>query len=224
MSNILDLDAIRRADPCVVARRIVERRNQLGLEEDRLAYEAAMSPQYLRHLLAVGPAFDPGGFARIVGALRMTWSEVLEGRADAPPGQPDPASHPLLLHLTEPQCWELLGTHGIGRIGLPVEPAPIVLPVNYAVDAGTVVYRTAAEGAAAPRAGAPVSFQVDHIDDRRSRGWSVLMVGEAQHVGDPAEQERLAALPGATPWAGGSRPLWVRIRPYKVTGRRIGTE
>ncbi|MFJ2866075.1 pyridoxamine 5'-phosphate oxidase family protein [Kitasatospora sp. NPDC087314] len=223
MDTSPDTDAVRRAVPAEVARRIVERRDQLGLDDKMLAYQAAMAPRYLRHLLDAGPAFDPGGFARIAAALRMTWSELLEERADAPPGQPDPGPRPLLLHLTEPQCWELIGTHGVGRIGLPGGSAPAVLPVNYAVDAGTIVYRTAAHGAAAAGHGTPVSFQVDHIDDHLSRGWSVLLLGEAQHVGDPAEQERLAALPGATPWAGGSRPLWVRIRPDKVTGRRIGT-
>ncbi|MFJ9446813.1 pyridoxamine 5'-phosphate oxidase family protein [Kitasatospora sp. NPDC101235] len=53
---------------------------------------------------------------------------------------------------------------------MPGEPAPAVLPVNYAVDAGAIVYRTAPEGAAASRDGSPISFQVDHIDEHRSRG------------------------------------------------------
>ncbi|MFE5587306.1 pyridoxamine 5'-phosphate oxidase family protein [Kitasatospora sp. NPDC056531] len=209
--------------PTAVARRIVERRDQLGQSEEMLAYRAAMSPAYLRHLLVAGPEFDPPGFVRIAAALGMTWPELLEGhREDAPPGQSGPGPRSLLTHLTLPECWELIGTHGVGRIGLPVDPGPAVYPVNYAVDARTIVYRTTPKGAAAPSDGSSVSFQVDHIDDRRSRGWSVLILGEAEHVDDPAEWERLAALPGSTPWAGGSRPLWVRIRPDGVTGRRIG--
>ncbi|MFJ9847406.1 pyridoxamine 5'-phosphate oxidase family protein, partial [Kitasatospora sp. NPDC101155] len=207
-----------------VARRIVQRRDQLGLSEHMLAYRAAMAPAYLRYLLQAGPEFDPPAFVRIATALGTTWPELLTGhRADAPPGQTEPGPRPLLLHLTEPQCWELLGTHGVGRICLPGQLAPVVLPVNYVVDARTIVYRTAGGGAAAPPDGSPVSFQVDHIDDRRSRGWSVLIVGEAHRVDDPDEEQRLSALPGATPWAGGSRPLWVRISPSEVTGRRIGT-
>ncbi|MGW7445696.1 pyridoxamine 5'-phosphate oxidase family protein [Kitasatospora sp. NPDC054795] len=213
-----------RPDPADLARRIIQRRDQLGLNEERLAYQAAMAPTYLRHLLEAGPEFDPPGFVRIAAVLGMAWPELMEGhRPDAPPGQTEPASRPLLVHLTEPQCWELIGTHGIGRIVLPVQPGPAVFPVNYAVDAATIVYRTAPASAAAPPDGSPVSFQVDHIDDRRSRGWSVLVVGHAQHVDDPEEQLRLSALPGATPWAGGSRPLWVRIGADQITGRRIGT-
>ncbi|MEU8925877.1 pyridoxamine 5'-phosphate oxidase family protein [Kitasatospora sp. NPDC048545] len=211
-------------DPAAVARRIVRRRDQLGLSEWMLAYRANMSPAYLRQLLGTGPEFDPPAFARIAAALGVTRPELLSGhRPDAPPGQADPGPRPLLLHLTGPQCWELLGTHGVGRVGLPLGPAPVVLPVNYAVDAATIVYRTSPKGAAAPDDGSPASFQVDHVDDHRSRGWSVLILGEAHHIDDPEEQRRLAALPGAAPWAGGARPLWVRIRPGEVTGRRIGT-
>ncbi|MCG6494190.1 pyridoxamine 5'-phosphate oxidase family protein [Kitasatospora sp. A2-31] len=221
--NTPDPQAVERADPAAVARRVRERRDQLGLTDEMLAYQAAMAPRYLRHLLDVGPVFDPAGFVRIAAALRMTWSDLIEGRADAPPGQGDPGPRPLLLHLTEPECWDLIGTHGIGRVGLPVQPAPAVFPVNYAVDAGTIVYRTSARGAAAPPDGSPVSFQVDHIDDRMSQGWSVLVLGEAHHVEDPDEQERLSLLPGTTPWAGGGRAQWVRIRPDEVTGRRIGS-
>ncbi|MQS17123.1 pyridoxamine 5'-phosphate oxidase family protein [Streptomyces kaniharaensis] len=194
-----------------------------------LAHRAAMAPAYLRQLLRAGPEFDPPGFVRIAAVLGMAWPELLSGRRpDATPGQAEPEQtepgpRPMLLHLTEPQCWELIGTHGVGRVGLPVQPGPLVLPVNYAVDAGTVVYRTAPGGAAAPSEGSPVSFQVDHIDERRSRGWSVLILGEAHHVDDLDEEQRLSALPGTTPWAGGSRPLWVRVRPDEVTGRRIAT-
>ncbi|MFJ8625067.1 helix-turn-helix domain-containing protein [Kitasatospora sp. NPDC093550] len=210
-------------DPVAIARRITQRRDQLGLSEGTLAYRANMAPAYLRQLLRNGPQFDPPAFVRIASALGASWPELLSGhRPDAPPGQAGADPRPLF-HLTEPQCWELLGSHGVGRVGLPVGPAPVVLPVNYAVDVHTIVYRTSPGGKAAPDDGSPASFQVDHIDDHRSDGWSVLILGEAHHVDDPQEQQRLAALPGATPWAGGARPLWVRIRPGEVTGRRIGT-
>ncbi|MEE1825329.1 pyridoxamine 5'-phosphate oxidase family protein [Streptomyces sp. BE20] len=223
MNHTPDLGAVQRAEPADVARRIRDRRSRLGLTEQELAYQAAMAPQYLRHLLKVGPAFDPAAFVRIAVALGTTWPVLLEGRADAPPGQTDAGARPVLFHLTEPECWELMGSRGIGRIALNAEPGPAVYPVNYAVDSRTVVYRTAPR-AAAPADESPVSFQVDHIDDRGSRGWSVLVVGRARHVEDLDEQQRLARLPGTTPWAGGDRPLWIRIRPDEITGRRIGRE
>ncbi|MFE6869192.1 pyridoxamine 5'-phosphate oxidase family protein [Kitasatospora sp. NPDC057692] len=225
MNRTPDLEAVRRADPAEVARRIVERRDELVLDDRTLAHQAAMSPAYLRYLLAAGPSFDPAGFVRIAAALKMTWAELLEDRTGAPPGQSQPVPgtpRPLLLHLSEPECWVLVGTHGVGRVGLPGTPAPTVYPVNYAVDGRTVVYRTSPRSSAAAPDGSPLSFQVDHIDDRLSEGWSVLMLGSAQRVDDPGEERRLAHLPGATPWAGGDRPLWVRITPDEVTGRRLG--
>ncbi|MEV0533553.1 pyridoxamine 5'-phosphate oxidase family protein [Kitasatospora sp. NPDC050463] len=222
MNQNHDIRAARPADPADVARRITERRSQLGLTEQMLAYQAAMAPRYLQHLLAAGPAFDPAGFLRIAAALRLTYRDLLEGRADAPPGQAQAAPRPLLFHLTPAECWERIGTRGVGRIALPVEPGPAVFPVNYTVDGASVVFRTATRSSAAPDDGAPVSFQVDRIDDHLGEGWSVLILGEAQHVTDADEARRLSKLPGITPWAGGDRPLWVRIRADEITGRRIG--
>ncbi|MFJ8622138.1 helix-turn-helix domain-containing protein [Kitasatospora sp. NPDC093550] len=211
------------SDPAAVAQRITERCDRLGITEDDLARRAAMAPRYLRHLLAAGPDFDPAGFVRIAAVLGCSRDELLTGRADAPPGHGGPGPHPRLQNLTEAECWELVGTHGIGRIGLAVEPGPVVLPVNYVVDRASFAFRTGEHHAAAPAESASVSFQVDRIDEYLGRGWSVLALGQAHYVTDPEELQRLAALPGATPWAGGDRPRWVRIRPDEITGRRLIT-
>ncbi|MGW2250169.1 pyridoxamine 5'-phosphate oxidase family protein [Kitasatospora sp. NPDC001660] len=208
-------------DPAAAARRITERREQLGLTEEELAQRAAMAPNYLRHLLTAGPGFDPGGFVRIAAALGTTRAALVEGRADAPHGQGGPGPRPRLLSLSEPECWALVGTRGVGRVGLPVRPGPVVFPVNYVVDAGSFAYRTAVGSATDPEEGAEASFQVDHLDEYLGRGWTVLVLGTAHHVGDEDEVRHLAGLPGSTPWAGGDRPLWVRIRPDRISGRRI---
>ncbi|MEV0537726.1 pyridoxamine 5'-phosphate oxidase family protein [Kitasatospora sp. NPDC050463] len=201
--------------------RIDVRRRQLGLTEAELAERVGMSPLYFRHLLDLGTDFSPSGFLHIATALGMTYQELVEGRTDAPPGQPGASAHPVLMRLTADECWELLGTHGIGRIALPVHPGPSVFPVNYLVDGDTVVYRTDPAGAAVAEPGGEVSFQVDHIDEHRRDGWSVLIVGTAEHVTDTASNQRLAEQPGCEPWAGGVRSLWIRVIPAKVSGRRI---
>ncbi|GAA2229101.1 MULTISPECIES: helix-turn-helix domain-containing protein [Kitasatospora] len=214
---------VRSADRVAVAQRITDRMRQLGLTEDDLANHAAMAPGYLRHLIRMGPDFDPGGFLRIAAALRLTYRELVEGRTDAPPGQTGPAPRPVLIHLAEPECWEKLGTHGVGRIALPVRPGPAIYPVNYTIDSGTVVYPADRPGGSAPEAGTAMSFEADHIDDRLSQGWSVLITGTAEYIEDADTVARISRLPGAESWAGGSHPLWVRIRPERTTGRRIGT-
>ncbi|MFD9130327.1 helix-turn-helix domain-containing protein [Kitasatospora sp. NPDC059571] len=204
-----------------IAERIAARRTRLGLTQDELAAKAGMAPGYLRYLLQTGPEFDPAGFLRIAAVLGTGYPELVAGRPDAPPGQHPAAAHPALVRLTEDECWDRLGGHGVGRIAVPADPAPLVLPVNYAVDAGTVVYRTDPHGPAAPRPGVPVSFQVDRVNEAMSSGWSVLVVGAAAAVEDAAEVARLQADHPLGPWAGAGRPLWVRVTPDRLTGRRI---
>jgi len=211
----------RGPDPEDLARRIAERRAQLGLGPDAVARQAGMSPRYMEQLIEAGPDFDSGGFLRIAAALGLTYRELLEGRSDPPPGQTGPGPRPVLVRLTPHECWDRLGTHGVGRVALPVRPAPAVFPVNYAVDSHSIVYRTTPRGPAAPETGAAVSFQVDRTDDRLSQGWSVLLTGSAERVEDPAVVSRLDEQETAQSWAGGERPLWIRIRPDTVTGRRI---
>lgn len=210
-----------RTDPRLLARHIAERRVQLGLSENALATRAGMSPRYLQQLLAAGPEFDPGGLDRIATSLDLTDQELLAGHADPPPGRTGPGSRPVPARLTTAECWDRLATRGVGRVALPARPGPAVFPVNYAVDAGTIVYRTAPRGSAAPESGATLSFEVDRVDDRVSEGWSVLVTGTAEHIDDPATTRHLVGLHAGQPWAGGSRHLWIRIRPGTVSGRRI---
>ena len=204
-----------------LAGRIAERCAALGLSGTDLAARAGMAPRYLHHLVEAGPDFDPGGFLRLAAVLKLTYRELMEGPAEPVHGQGGSAAHPVLVRLSTQECWDLVGGHGIGRLALPSGSGPVVLPVNYVVDAGTIAYRTR-PGAAADTTGDAVSFQVDRTDDRLSRGWSVLFTGAAEHVDDPDDVRRLAGHPGAEPWAGGDRPRWIRLRPATVTGRRVG--
>lgn len=216
----------RRSDHSVsidFASRVSGRLTQLGMSRQELAREAGMSPRYLEQVLAAEPDFDPSALVRIAGALGLPYRELFEGRDDPPPGQTAPGVRPVLARLTEQECWDRLGTHGLGRVVLNSRSGPAAFPVNYAIDARTVVYRTSPEGAAAPANGVTVSFETDRIDDTVSRGWSVLVTGTAERIDDTAEGEHLAQVHGLEPWAGGHRPLWVRIRPTQVSGRHITT-
>lgn len=206
-------------DPGVLSRRVTENRLRLGLSEETLAARAGMSPRYLQHLMDEDVDFDPGGIARIAAALRLTYQELLWGLDDPPPGQAGAGPRPALARLTTAECWHKLGTHGIGRVVVSADPAPDVLPVNYGVDAQTIVYRTAPDGPEALDTGASVSFQVDRIDERMREGWSVLITGMVERIDDRTAARRLTEQDIVEPWAGGDRPLWMRIRPEAVTGR-----
>ncbi len=218
-----DESAGAQARPGDLGRRIALRSQALGLTAEQLAMRAGMAPRYLQHLADVGTDFDPAALLRVAAALHMTYQELLEGRSDAPPGQAPAAPHPVLLKLTTAECWERLGDHGIGRVALSGDTGPAVLPVNYLVDGGTIVYRTASGSVTESAAGQEVAFEVDQADEKLSEGWSVLVVGTAAHVTDPDTVRRLAAAAEARPWAGGTRNLWIRVAPARVTGRRIST-
>jgi uncharacterized protein len=67
---------------------------------------------------------------------------------------------------------------------------------------------------------APVSFEIDGIDQLQRTGWSVIVSGRALQVVDPSELDELHQTP-LLPWAPGDRSQYVRITPESVTGRRI---
>jgi nitroimidazol reductase NimA-like FMN-containing flavoprotein (pyridoxamine 5'-phosphate oxidase superfamily) len=118
-------------------------------------------------------------------------------------------------------CMSLLGSVRWGRVAWVAPEGPQVLPVNHKVLDGNVVFRTdlytsVAEGT---RTGT-VAFEADELDDRMQFGWSVLVVGQAEHIEDHGEAVALFGRMGQ-PWAPGSRPLVARITPLQVTGRRF---
>ncbi|MET9414381.1 pyridoxamine 5'-phosphate oxidase family protein [Streptomyces klenkii] len=204
-----------------VATRCAVRREQLGLTREEVARRAGMSVPYLRQLETFGGDFDPAAVMRVAAALDMPYDELVAGPREAAPGQQPAGTSPLLAHLAEDECWQRLGTHGIGRIGMASGPAPVILPVNFLVDGRSIVYRAEADDTLAAADGERLAFEADHIDEHLSNGWSVLINGTAEHITDPGTVEGLADRPGAEPWAGGKRDLWIRVRPGQVTGRTI---
>lgn len=119
------------------------------------------------------------------------------------------------------ECLRLLARQQVGRIGVTAAGAPLILPVNYALDRDTVVFRTAGGGTleAAVR-GALVAFEVDELQRAARSGWSVLVRGRVDVVEDPAEVARLDRVM-ARPWAPGARPRLFRLVPETITGRRL---
>jgi nitroimidazol reductase NimA-like FMN-containing flavoprotein (pyridoxamine 5'-phosphate oxidase superfamily) len=97
----------------------------------------------------------------------------------------------------------------------------VIIPVNFAVLADTIVIRTAQGTVIDGHADGQVAVEVDHIDEALRQGWSVLVRGPAHHVTHPAELGRLQEDAVVWPWAGGEREVYVRVIPSQITGRRI---
>jgi nitroimidazol reductase NimA-like FMN-containing flavoprotein (pyridoxamine 5'-phosphate oxidase superfamily) len=121
------------------------------------------------------------------------------------------------------ECYRLLHTQEIGRLGLNTERYPLILPVNYALDGTTLVIRTHAGAILRGAEHANVTFEVDEIDRRTRSGWSVLVRGSAEEVGERHRADLVARTraTGVQPWAPGEKGHWLRIIAHEISGRRI---
>src|SRR5579871_3375989 len=118
-----------------------------------------------------------------------------------------------ILHLGD--CFGLLGSEPVGRIGFLAGGEVIILPVNFLVDGQDVVFRTAAGSKLSSiEVGHYVGFEADAYDPATETGWSVLVSGLAEIVDDEADVARLDAL-GLRSWGGAGAEaaelIWVRI-------------
>lgn len=130
-------------------------------------------------------------------------------------------SHVWVEHLDERECWRLLTRHRVGRVGVLVDSAPEIYPVNHVPDNGTIVFRTDPGNKLYGLDRSPsVCFEADAFDAREQTGWSVLVKGRAVEITDPAELRRAAGLPLRL-WSIGLKQHWIRITPREVSGRRI---
>ncbi|PDP88700.1 DNA-binding protein [Glycomyces fuscus] len=208
-----------------IGRRVARRREELGLTHEELAQRAGMAPGYVAYLETHPPALSRSALYRLSRALHTSPDHLLGADTDTPPGAASTAApRPHVRVLSPDECMELIGPGGVGRVAFAEEGgAPVVLPVNYAVVRGDVVFRTESDGLIADRARGPVAFEVDRLDGAMSEGWSVLLTGRGRVVDDPEESASLEEAAPVRPWAGGQREAHVRITPTGVTGRRIGT-
>lgn len=134
----------------------------------------------------------------------------------------------VLEELDEAECLRLISAGGIGRIGYSGRFGPTVLPVNYRLHQGAIVFRTARHSLLGEdlRTGIAdaeykVAFEIDDLNPVTQEGWSVLVRGSAHHV-DSAAERASAQEADVQSWAGGERELYLRIVPQQVTGRRVG--
>jgi nitroimidazol reductase NimA-like FMN-containing flavoprotein (pyridoxamine 5'-phosphate oxidase superfamily) len=97
----------------------------------------------------------------------------------------------------------------------------MMLPVNFAVAGKAIIFRTAPDTLLALNANAHLSFEVDHFDEARRAGWSVIVHGHAHQVTNELEVKRLEAVTHLEPWAPGARDVYVRIAPTHISGRSI---
>jgi nitroimidazol reductase NimA-like FMN-containing flavoprotein (pyridoxamine 5'-phosphate oxidase superfamily) len=123
--------------------------------------------------------------------------------------------------LSRDECMRHLAAASLGRVVVSARALPAVIPVRFSLVGGEriVFWAQPKDHPEAITDNTVLGFQADDIDSATHEGWSVVVVGMASHVRDPAE---IAALEGATPrgWSAGDGPL-VSLSLDLVNGRRL---
>jgi nitroimidazol reductase NimA-like FMN-containing flavoprotein (pyridoxamine 5'-phosphate oxidase superfamily) len=122
--------------------------------------------------------------------------------------------------LDQSECWRLLRTQDVGRLSVVVEGEPDIFPVNYVVDHGSIVIRTAAGRKLAASVRGAVAFEVDELHGSDASVWSVVLRGRATEIRDKDEVMAVLAL-GLVTWHVGRKPRFLRLVPWATTGRRL---
>ena len=118
-------------------------------------------------------------------------------------------------------CWALLRGTDVGRLAVVIGDRPEIFPLNYAVDRGTIVFRTAPGTKLAAVASSPtVAFETDGYDEESDQAWSVVVKGRAEVVHGFIALLDTTDLP-VFPWQETTKGQFVRIVAAEVTGRQF---
>jgi hypothetical protein len=130
-----------------------------------------------------------------------------------------PARDDPVLRLQPHECWAALRTVELGRIAFVSDGGQELLPVNFVVDQGSLVLRTAVQSRIHLVAdGRPLAFEADGTTD--GLAWSVVVRGHAKEVHGLYENVDAAGLP-LHPQQGGAKDSLLRITADEVSGRRF---
>jgi transcriptional regulator with XRE-family HTH domain len=207
--------------PDDLGRRLAARRRELGLTAEEVERRAGLETGYVAYVEEQSATPSPRALGQLAQALE-TDVDALAGDGAPPPDGGGPGQPGRRLErLDHKAAHALIERGGVGRIALTRHYAPVVMPVNFIVDDGDIVIRTTPGSQIAVAAGSHdrVSFEVDHLDEQLSQGWSVVATGaprgRAGRGGRHAARARLAV------GGRGERRLVVRLVPGTLTGRRI---
>jgi uncharacterized protein len=119
------------------------------------------------------------------------------------------------------ECLELLQQAVVGRIGYVTDGIAIILPVNFMVLDGDIVF-CIAKGSTLSWLSlrGRLSFQADESSRADREGWSVLIHGVAREATDPSELEILRR-GTLRSWLRSPAEHWVRIRIEAISGRAL---
>ena len=123
------------------------------------------------------------------------------------------------------ECQRLIKDGGVGRVAFQSGSGQHIVPVNFQLDRDSIVFRTTRHselGRLAP--GSEAAFEVDELDVESQSGWSVVAKGLIEVIPDNFETAAIRFFgKDPTPWAEGTRRLYLRLTCRELTGRRLVT-
>ncbi len=121
------------------------------------------------------------------------------------------------------ECQRLIKKGGVGRVAFQSGSGQHIVPVNFQLDRDSIVFRTTPHselGRLAP--GSQAAFEVDELDVESQSGWSVVAKGLIEVIPDNFETAAIRFFgKDPTPWAEGTRRLYLRLTWRELTGRRL---
>lgn len=128
-----------------------------------------------------------------------------------------PATHEVEV-LPPTRCWSLLRETDLGRLAVVVGGHPEIFPITYAVDHGSIMFRSAGGTKLDGAVDHPVALEADAVDREGGTAWSVVVHGTARRVRGLHDELDALTLP-LYPHHPGPKPHLVRIEVDRITGR-----
>lgn len=122
----------------------------------------------------------------------------------------------VVTELTADECWEMLRGEEFGRLAYRLVDEIHITPINYAVEGGSLLFRTA-EGnkLLAVVMGSEVAFEIDSYGEDSAR--SVVVRGTARLL--PEDEAHRSENVALRPWVPTLKYNVVEITPRVVSGR-----
>jgi nitroimidazol reductase NimA-like FMN-containing flavoprotein (pyridoxamine 5'-phosphate oxidase superfamily) len=120
--------------------------------------------------------------------------------------------------LSVEECWELLEVEEFGRLAYRLVDEVHLVPINYVVDGGVLLFRTASGNKLfAAALHADVAFEIDWHDEHAA--WSVVVRGRIRRL----HEDEVHRVEGRLlePWVPTMKYDVIELTPETVSGRRF---
>ncbi|HRW18295.1 MAG TPA: pyridoxamine 5'-phosphate oxidase family protein [Dermatophilaceae bacterium] len=121
--------------------------------------------------------------------------------------------------LSDQECWELLDQARFGRLAVAFQGTPDIFPINFIVDEGTLLMRTAPGTKLTELViNSAVAVEADHKGE--DEAWSVVLKGTARMV-DSLSETYADDEKHLETWLPSDKPIYVEISADSLSGRRF---